>query len=76
MPDALPGWLPMLHEAWAAAYLSLSPSTFRQQVAPDVPPVRLTQRRVHWLRADLDKWLAQQAADRAGSLLPNLWDDD
>ena len=76
MPDALPDWPPVLHEAWAAAYLSLSPSTFRQHVVPDVPAVHLTPRRVGWLRADLDKWLAQRAAGGPGSPLPNPWDDD
>ena len=57
----LPGWPPVLHEAWAAAYLALSPSTFRTSVVPEVPPVQLTHRRIGWLRTDLDAWLARRA---------------
>lgn len=73
--NSLPDWPPVLHEAWAAAYLSLSPSTFRAQVAPKVRPVHLTARRVGWLRTDLDKWLAQRAGNEAPSPLRNPWDD-
>ena len=57
----LPGWPAVLHEPWAAAYLSLSPTTFRASVVPEVPPVRLTERRIGWLRTDLDAWLARRA---------------
>lgn len=78
MPDdaRLPYWPPVLHEAWAAAYLSLSTSTFREQVAPVVQSVRLTPRRVGWLRSDLDNWLAQRAGAGASSPAHNPWDDD
>jgi hypothetical protein len=44
----LPGWPPVLHEAWAAAYLSLGASTFRAAVVPDVLPVQLTPGRIGW----------------------------
>ncbi len=70
---ALPGWPSVLHEAWAAAYLSLS--TFRTQVVPDVPAVQLASRRVGWLRSDLDKWLALRCGDPAASPSHNPWDD-
>lgn len=74
--SSLPGWPPVLHEAWAAAYLSLSPTTFRAAVVPDVAPVKLTPGRVGWLRADLDKWLARRAGPAASSASQNPWDDD
>ena len=67
---ALPGWPAVLHEEWAAAYLSLSTSTFRAQVAPQVPPVHLTARRIGWLRVDLDNWLARRQGVEE-SLPPN-----
>ena len=70
----LPGWPAVLHEQWAAAYLSLSPSTFRAQVAPEVPAIHLTTKRVGWLRADLDNWLARRAGEAASSPLTNPWD--
>lgn len=73
--NSLPGWPPVLHEAWAAAYLSLSPTTFRTSVVPEVPPVRLTPGRVGWLRKDLDKWLAKKAGIEAALETPNPWDD-
>jgi len=63
--ERLPDWPPVLHEAWAAAYLSLSLSTFRKTVVPEVPAVKLTVRRVGWLRADLDNWLARKAGHPA-----------
>lgn len=76
MPDgrpALPGWPAVLHEEWAAAYLSLSASTFREQVAPAVPPIRLTLKRIGWLRADLDQWLATRKEGSASSPPSNPW---
>lgn len=69
----LPGWPRGLGEELAAAYVGLSPSTFRAQIAPLIPPVRLTKGRQVWLREDLDAWLDRQAgrgdraADRAGT---------
>ena len=72
---ALPGWPPVLHEAWAAAYLSLSPSTFRAQVAPAVPAVKLTPGRVGWMRDDLDRWLATRPGAKAALVPHNPWDD-
>jgi hypothetical protein len=69
----LPGWPPVLHEAWAAAYLSLSQTTFRAAVVPEVAPVKLTPGRNGWLRKDLDKWLARRAGTAASSEA-NPWD--
>ena len=71
--DPLPDWPPVMHEDWAAAYLSLSTSTFRSVVVKDVPPIALTQRRVGWLRADLDQWLAKRAGADASSGVVNPW---
>ena len=78
MPEraALPGWPAVLHEEWAAAYLSLSTTTFRQQIAPEVPPIRLTAGRIGWKRADLDNWLARRQPGGATSVAHNPWDDD
>jgi len=76
MPDLrLPDWPAVLHEEWAAAYLSLSPATFRAQVAPAVRPIHLTARRIGWLRADLDRWLASRATGGASLPPANPWDD-
>ena len=75
MPDGLPlpGWPLVLHEEWAAAYVSLSPSTFRAQVVPEVPAIHLTQRRVGWLRTDLEDWVARRRGVTASSGLSNPW---
>lgn len=71
---SLPGWPAVLHEEWAAAYVALSPSTFRAQVAPVVPAIHLTQRRIGWLRTDLDDWVARRRGNAATSPLTNPWD--
>jgi len=55
-----PSWVPRaLREEDAAYYLSLSPSTFRSEVAVGrIPaPIRLTVGRQAWLRDDLDAYL-------------------
>ena len=60
-------WIPRaLRAEQAALYVGLSTSTFLAQVAPAVPPVKLTVRRQVWLREDLDRWLDMRAG-RAGS---------
>ena len=71
----LPGWPAVLHEEWAAAYLSLSTTTFRSAVVPDVPPISLSTRRQGWRRADLDAWIAKRAGDAAPSPGTSSWDD-
>jgi hypothetical protein len=43
-------------EEEAARYLSLSPTTFRQHVMPQVPAIRLTSGRIAWLREQLEAW--------------------
>ncbi len=73
---ALPGWPAVLHEEWAAAYLSLSPTTFRKAIVPHVPPVALTNRRIGWLHTDLDNWLAHLAGREASLPPANPWDED
>ena len=70
----LPFWPAVLHEEWAAAYLSLSATTFREQVAPAVPPIQLTIKRIGWRRTDLDAWIARQGGSSAGSDQSNSWD--
>lgn len=55
-------WVPRgLPAEDAARYVGFSTSGFRSIVAKEVPPVRLTERRVVWLRDDLDRWLDQRA---------------
>lgn len=47
----------------ASAYLSLSPALFKQQAQHDSgfpKPVQLSSRRVGWLTAELDAWLAKR----------------
>jgi predicted DNA-binding transcriptional regulator AlpA len=63
MPDGfiLPGWPRALREELAAAYVGLSPASFRRDVVPEVPPIKLTTRCVGWLREDLDAWLDRRA---------------
>lgn len=72
---ALPGWPRALSEPLAASYVGLSASTFRAHVAPDVPPISLTGRRIAWLREDLDAWLDRRAGRGAASPGKNPWDD-
>lgn len=71
MPDGgrhQPAWIPRaLSARMAAYYLSLSVTTFRDQVVPTVPPVQLTPGRLAWLREDLDRWLDA----RRGSVPPS-----
>jgi predicted DNA-binding transcriptional regulator AlpA len=54
----LPDYPPVMRLEMAAAYLSLSQSSFKKHVAPEVQAVRLTPGCVGWLRSELDKWLA------------------
>lgn len=75
MPDGanLPGWPRALREDWAAAYVGLGTTTFREQVAPSVPAVTLVGRRKAWLREDLDRWLDARRAGGAPSEEDNPW---
>lgn len=53
-------WIPRaLRAEQAALYVGLSLSTFLAQVAPGVPPVKLTAKRQAWLREDLRNGLAR-----------------
>jgi hypothetical protein len=71
----LPGWPRGLHERWAAAYVGLSPTSFRV-VARDhgISAVWLTPRRKVYLREDLDAWLDRKAGRREQTV-HNPWDD-
>ncbi|CAM2754926.1 hypothetical protein CFR75_06270 [Komagataeibacter xylinus] len=65
-------WIPRgLRVEQAALYVGLSVSTFLAQVAPQVPPVKLTVRRQIWLREDLDRWLDVRAG-RTGAAREEL----
>ena len=60
MPDGsrlMPNWPRALSAQLAANYVGLSVTSFREHVAADVQPVRLTPGRLAWLREDLDRWL-------------------
>ncbi len=64
-PHEMPGWPRSMGLELAAAYVGLSPSTFRAQVdrsgstAPQ--PIALTAGRRVWLKEDLDAWLDRAA---------------
>ncbi len=75
MPDgALPGWPRALKVELAAAYVGLSVTSFRQMVMPSVPPVYLTEKRIAWLREDLDRWLDSRAGRASQAIRQNSWD--
>ena len=55
----------------AALYVGLSPTTFFQVVAPEVPAVRLSPSRIAWLREDLDAWLDRRKAPTVDAPAPS-----
>ena len=57
---------PLLTTREAAAYLRIARSTFAAQVGPFIPQVRPTPGRVLFRRADLDKFIEEQARCSAG----------
>ena len=62
MPDApLPDWPAAMRSSLAAAYLDVSETWFRDTVAPALKALRPSQGVVLYRRADLDRWLDQQA---------------
>jgi predicted DNA-binding transcriptional regulator AlpA len=69
----LPGWPRALREPLAAAYVGLSESTFRVQVAPVVSAIALTPGTRAWLREDLDRWLDERAGRVPASQEHNPW---
>ena len=77
MPDggarALPGWPRLLRAEKAAAYLDVSPSFFRDAIAPELPAVHLSKAVKGWLREDLDAWLDARAGRVAASPENNPW---
>jgi hypothetical protein len=56
-----PDWPASMREETAAAYLDISPSTFRARVAPAVPGFWLTEGCRAWLREDLDAYRLRRA---------------
>jgi predicted DNA-binding transcriptional regulator AlpA len=65
----LPDWPRAMNEESAAAYVSLSLSSFRTEVSKGrIPkPIKLTLKRKAWLRDDLDGWLDGLAGKIAAS---------
>lgn len=65
MPDGAtfrwPDWPASMREETAAAYLDISPSTFRARIAPHVPGFWLTEGCRAWLREDLDAYRLRRA---------------
>lgn len=77
---AMPAWQRALSQPLAAAYTGLSEGSFRSYVMKEVPPVRLSKKRIAWLREDLDAWLDRKAGKdpaetgRPGPSAAALWD--
>jgi hypothetical protein len=61
MAETIPGWPAAMREDKAAAYIDVSQTWFRGNLAPHLTPLRPTPGVVLYLRADLDAWLDQQA---------------
>lgn len=72
-PRPLPYWPAAMREERAAAYLDVSPGWFRQNVAPVVGAIRVTDRVVLYRRQDLDRWLDARAGAVPASEEPNPW---
>jgi hypothetical protein len=72
----LPGWPRGLREELAAAYIGVSPSLLRREVAADRAPhpVQVTAGRLVYLREDLDAYLDRLAGrpEASGSRTPEL----
>lgn len=73
-PNQYPDWPAVLSQELAAAYIGISPTAFRTEIAPQVPPIHITQRRVGWVRLHLDAWIARQASGGSSSMEANPWD--
>lgn len=65
----LPDWPRSMSDDLAAAYTGVSVTTFRAEVAAGraPAPIRLTLKRIAWLREDLDGWLDRLAGRVAAS---------
>lgn len=68
---SLPYWPRALREPLAAAYVGMSPASFRRHV--DVRPVQTAPGIAAWLIEDLDRWLDERAGRVAGSPESNPW---
>jgi predicted DNA-binding transcriptional regulator AlpA len=71
----LPDWPRGLSEPLAAAYVGLSPASFRKFYnAGEAPkPIHFPGKRIAWLRDDLDAWLDQLAGRAAPLLEKDEW---
>lgn len=75
MPERrLPDWPRAMGEQLAAAYLDLSVGTFRAQVMGQVTRVAITERRIVYLKEDLDAWLDRKAG-KADATSQRSWED-
>jgi predicted DNA-binding transcriptional regulator AlpA len=70
----LPGWPRGMRAEFAAAYVGLSISSFRTEVARGraPKPINLTLKRLVWLKDDLDGWL-DRLAGRTTNLAKTDW---
>ena len=71
---AAPYWPAAMRAERAAAYLVVSTTYFRTNIAPALTPIRPSPSVVLFLRRDLDGWLDQQTGGAAASVEPpNPW---
>lgn len=68
------GWPAAMRAERAAAYLDVSPTYFREHIAPDLQPIRRGRGITLYPRRQLDAWLDQQEGLDPGS--PSLPPDD
>lgn len=66
--SVLPNWPRLLDEQLAAAYLTMSPSSFRERVAPHVQEVEEIGGMKRWDRLLLDHWVDHRSPRRQGSV--------
>lgn len=69
----LPAWPRVLSVQLAAAYLSLSATSFRSTVGLEVPAIQLTPGRIGWDRLELDAWVDRKLGSAAANYNP--WND-
>jgi hypothetical protein len=69
----MPDWPAAMRADRAAAYLDVSPTYFREHIAPAVPAIRPTPRVILYLRRDLDAWLDRHSPGSAASEEVNPW---
>lgn len=57
----------------AAAYLNISPTSFKEHVAPSLPRVRILKTSIGYLLDDLDDYLNRMTGKKS-ALLASGWD--